>query len=99
MSGKSGKTGAWEAAAMPVRLLILAEVGLYREALAASLGDDARFEVVAVATGAEETLELLEHVDPEIVLVDSRMTEGTATVRELAAASPRVKLIPLAVPE
>jgi DNA-binding NarL/FixJ family response regulator len=84
---------------MPVRLLILGEVGLYREALAGSLGRDERFEVVAVAAGVEEALELLEHIDAEILLLDNRMTDGTVAVRELAAAAPQVKLVALAVPE
>jgi two-component system, NarL family, nitrate/nitrite response regulator NarL len=84
---------------MPVRLLILGEVGLYREALAGSLGRDERFEVVAVAAGVEEALELLEHVDAEILLLDTRMTDGTVAVRELTAAAPHVKLVALAVPE
>ena len=85
---------------MPVRLLILGEVGLYREALAGSLGRDPRFEVVAVAAGVEEALELLGQVDAEILLLDTRiMSEGTVAVRELAVAAPQVKLIALAVPE
>ena len=84
---------------MPVRLLILGEVGFYREALAGSLGRDPRFEVVAVAAGVEEALELLGHVDAEILLLDTRMSEGTVAVRELAVAAPQVKLIALAVPE
>jgi two-component system, NarL family, nitrate/nitrite response regulator NarL len=84
---------------MPVRLLILGEVGVYREALAGSLERDERFEVVAIAARVEEALELLEHVDAEILLLDTGMTDGTVAVRELAAAAPQVKLVALAVPE
>ena len=84
---------------MPVRLLILGEVGLYREALAGSLERDERFEVVAFVGGVEEALELLGQVDAEIVLLDNRMTERTVAIRELAAAAPQVKIVALAVPE
>jgi|SRR5262245_6592477 len=84
---------------MAVRLLILSEVSLYREALAGSLGRDERFEVVAVAAGVDEALERLEHVDAQILLLDSRMTGRTVAVRELAAAAPQVKIVVLAVPE
>jgi two-component system, NarL family, nitrate/nitrite response regulator NarL len=84
---------------VPVRLLIIGEVGLYREALAASLGHDERFEVVSVAAGVEEALELLEHIDAEILLLDTCMMDGTDAVRELAAAAPQAKLVALAVPE
>jgi len=84
---------------MPVRLLIIGEVGLYREALAGSLGRDERFEVVAVAAGVKEAVELLEHMDAEILLLDTCLLDGTDAVRELASAAPRVKLVALAVPE
>jgi two-component system, NarL family, nitrate/nitrite response regulator NarL len=84
---------------MRVRLVILGEVDLYREALAWSLGRDERFEVVSVAAGVEEALELLNHVDAEILLLDTCLIDGTLAVRELAAAAPQVKLVALAVPE
>lgn len=84
---------------MQVRLLILGEVGLYREALAGSLGRDERFEVVAVAAGVEEALAALERVEADVLLVDARVPDGTDAVRALAAAAPQVKLVALAVPE
>src|SRR5512144_1646334 len=84
---------------MPARLLILGEIGVYREALAGSLGRDQRFEVVAVAAGVEEALEVLKHVEADVLLVDTRATEGVDAVRALAAAAPQVKIIALAVPE
>jgi two-component system, NarL family, nitrate/nitrite response regulator NarL len=84
---------------MLARLLIIGEVGLYREALAGSLARDERFEVVAVAAGVEEALEILEHVEADVLLVDAHTTEGAEAVRALAAAAPHVKLVALAVPE
>jgi two-component system, NarL family, nitrate/nitrite response regulator NarL len=84
---------------MPARLLIIGEVGLYREALARSLGRDQRFEVVAVAAGVEEALEVLEHFEADVLLVDARTTEDADAVRALAAAAPQVKLVALGVPE
>jgi two-component system nitrate/nitrite response regulator NarL len=84
---------------MPARLLILGEVGVYREALAGSLGRDDRFEVVAVAAGVEEAREALERVQADVLLVDTRMPDGASAVRALAAAAPQVKLVALAVPE
>jgi two-component system nitrate/nitrite response regulator NarL len=86
---------------MLARLLILGEVGLYREALARSLGRDARFDVdvVGVAASVEEALAVLERVEADILLVDTRMPEAADAVRGLAAAAPQVKLVALAVPE
>jgi two-component system, NarL family, nitrate/nitrite response regulator NarL len=84
---------------MLARLLILGEVGLYREALARSLRRDARFDVVGVAASVEEALAVLERVEADILLVDTRMPEAADAVRGLAAAAPQVKLVALAVPE
>jgi two-component system, NarL family, nitrate/nitrite response regulator NarL len=84
---------------MLARLLILGEVGLYREALARSLRRDARFDVVGVAASVEEALAVLGRVEADILLVDTRMPEAADAVRGLAAAAPQVKLVALAVPE
>jgi two-component system nitrate/nitrite response regulator NarL len=84
---------------MPTRVLILGEIGLYREALAGSLRRDDRFEVAAVAPGVEEARAALERVETDVILVDARMPQGVDIVRALAAAAPQVKLVALAVPE
>lgn len=55
------------------RLLILDEVGLYREAVARSLQRYKRFEVVGVAASLGEALAALEDVVADIVLVDMPM--------------------------
>jgi two-component system nitrate/nitrite response regulator NarL len=84
---------------MLARLLILGEVGLYREALASSLERDERFKVVAVAAGVEDALAVLESVEADVLLVDTRMSEGADAVRALTAATPQVKVVALGVPE
>jgi len=84
---------------MVMRLLILAEVSLYQEALAQSLGRDKRFDVTAVAAGLEEALAGLEDARPDIILVDARMPASANAVGMLAAAAPEVKLVALGVPE
>ena len=82
-----------------MRVHILAEVGLYREALARSLERDGRFEVAGLAAGHRETLAALENDGTEIVLVDTRMHASADAVRALVAAAPPVKVIALAVRE
>jgi DNA-binding NarL/FixJ family response regulator len=84
---------------MLARLLIVGEIGLYREALAGSLGRDARFEVVAAVARVEEALEVLDRVDVHVVLVDIRTSEGISAVGSITAAAPQVKLVALGVPE
>jgi DNA-binding NarL/FixJ family response regulator len=84
---------------MLARLLILGEVGVYREALARALAAAVCFEVVGVAADVEEALAVLGRVEADVLLVDTRMTEGADAVRALAAAAPQVKLVALAVPD
>jgi two-component system, NarL family, nitrate/nitrite response regulator NarL len=84
---------------MLARLLIVGGVSLYREALAGSLGRDDRFEVVASTAGVEEALQVLEHIEVDVLLVDTRATDGVDALRALAAAVPQVKLVALDVPE
>jgi two-component system, NarL family, nitrate/nitrite response regulator NarL len=79
------------------RVLILAEVGVYRDGLARLLARDRRFEVVGVAAGVREALAVLDEVGPDVVLLD--MPAGASAVRALVAAAPQVKVVVLAVPE
>ena len=84
---------------MLARLLILGEAGLYREALAGSLGRDERFDVVAAVARVERALDVLDRADVDIVLVDIGPSDGIQALRELATAAPHVKLVALGVPE
>lgn len=84
---------------MLARLLILGEVGVYREALARALAAVAAFEVVGVAADVEEALAVLGRVEADVLLLDTRMPEGADALRALAAAAPQVKLVALAVPD
>ena len=99
MSGPNTDIAEREDPRMVMRLLILAEVSLYREALARSLGGDERFDVAAVAAGLEGALAALEEVRADMILVDARMPASANAVRVLAAAEPEVKVIALGVHE
>jgi DNA-binding NarL/FixJ family response regulator len=81
------------------RVLILAEIGVHRDALAGSLGSDERFDVVGVSADPEEAVTAVEEVGPEIVLVDMPTPAGANAVRTLVAAAPEIKVVALAVPE
>jgi two-component system, NarL family, nitrate/nitrite response regulator NarL len=80
-------------------LLILAEAGVYREALEGLLERDERFRVVAVASDVAAAITALEDVEAEILLIDARMPESVYAVWALAAAAPEVKVIALGVSE
>jgi two-component system, NarL family, nitrate/nitrite response regulator NarL len=78
------------------RVLILAEVGVHRDALAGSLGGDGRIDV-EVAVDLEEALAALEEVRPQIVLVDMPMPAGANAVRALVSAAPQAKVVAVEV--
>ena len=82
-----------------VRVLILAEICVYREALARSLESDGRVDVGGVAADLEEALTALEGDGADIVLVDTLMPGGVEAVRALAAVAPQIKVVALAVSE
>jgi DNA-binding NarL/FixJ family response regulator len=82
-----------------IRLLILAEVGLYLEALAQSLKRDEGIEIVGIVASLEETIATLRKNETDIVLVDTLMPAGAEAVRALVTAAPQVEVVVLAVPE
>jgi DNA-binding NarL/FixJ family response regulator len=81
------------------RVLILSEVGVYREALAKSVGRDGRIEVVGVAANLDDAIAAVENGRIEIFLVDTPMPRGADAVQALTAAAPEVKTVALGVPE
>jgi two-component system nitrate/nitrite response regulator NarL len=81
------------------RVLILAEVGVHREALARSLGGNEHCDVVGVAAGPEEAVAAVDEVGAEVVLVDMPAPGGANAVRTLVAAAPEIKAVALGVTE
>jgi two-component system nitrate/nitrite response regulator NarL len=84
---------------MAIRLVIVVEVGLYREALARWLERDKRFSVVAVAVSGEDALAALKELEADIALVDTGMPASASTVRALVASEPPVKVVALNLTE
>jgi two-component system, NarL family, nitrate/nitrite response regulator NarL len=82
-----------------IRVLIVAEIRLYREGLAQMLRGEAGIEVVATATGADEAVPALRQTNPDIVLLDMAIPDNTWLVRALVAAVPGTRVVALAVPE
>ncbi len=82
-----------------VPVFILAEVGVYRDALARSLSRHPRIDVVGVAADLEEALAGARQAGPEILLVDTRMPADTSAVQALVAAAPDVRVVALSVAE
>lgn len=90
--------GAAEASRAPVRVLLVADVRLYRELLATALADEGGIElagsapcdVAAMAVGVFE---------PGVVVVDTASVTVPDGLRALAAALPEARIVAVGVPD
>lgn len=82
-----------------IRILIVDDERLIRSALAAILAAEADFEVIGQAADGLEALELVEQLDPDVVLMDVSMPrmDGTRATRLITSACPGVKVIGLSM--
>ena len=81
----------------PVRLLLVDDQTLFREALATLLSVYDDLEVVGTASDGEEALELADTLAPQVVLMDLRMPVmgGAEATRRLLAQHPETRVIVL----
>jgi two-component system, NarL family, nitrate/nitrite response regulator NarL len=82
-----------------IRLLIVAEVRLYRDGLTEVFTREDDVEVVATAADAGEGLARAAELEPDVALVDLGVHEAVEYARALGAAAPGAKMIALAVRE
>lgn len=80
-----------------IRLLLVDDQELFREALNTLLSVRAEFEVVGQAGNGEEALRLAIQLQPDVVLMDLRMPvmDGVTATRRLKDTQPAVKVIAL----
>jgi DNA-binding NarL/FixJ family response regulator len=77
------------------RILISAEVRLYSEGISLLLEREADMDVVATATTRDETLASFVAMRPAVVVIDSAMPGGVASVREIRRHASDVKIVVL----
>jgi DNA-binding NarL/FixJ family response regulator len=86
-----------------VRLLVVAEVRLYREGIQNALAARPRFAVVGAASNADEALKLIASHQPDVVIVDMatrQSLEIARTIHEQAAGvAPGMKIVAFGVEE
>jgi DNA-binding NarL/FixJ family response regulator len=81
--------------AKAIRILIADDHPVVRDGLAAMLGTQPDFEVVAMATTGREAVRLAAELQPDIVLLDLEMPEldGVEALARMRAASPAVRAL------
>ena len=82
-----------------IRVVIVADIRLYREGLAEILGRQSGITVVGTAADWPQSLARVRELEPHVVLLDMAMPDSVLAVRSLAAAAPGAKVVALAVPE
>jgi len=81
----------------PVRVLLVDDQALFREALTMLLDAHSEVEVVGEAANGDEALRIAAELRPDVVLMDLRMPvlNGIAATRRLRAEQPDVRVIAL----
>jgi DNA-binding NarL/FixJ family response regulator len=74
----------------PIRVVLADDQRAYREGLARAIAAHGRLELVAVARDGEEAFDAIEALEPDVALVDVRMTGmgGTTLCSELRRRHP-----------
>jgi two-component system, NarL family, nitrate/nitrite response regulator NarL len=84
---------------MAARVVILGDVRLFRDGLAALLRGSARIEMVATIGSPEEACTVIARERPDVLLFDMSMPDALRQVSALAATFPTLKIVTLAIPE
>lgn len=80
-----------------VRLLLADDHRMFRQGLRELIERKTSFQVVGEARTGREVLDLVEHLQPDILLLDIQMPEldGITVARQLATSHPAIKIIML----
>ncbi len=82
-----------------MRLLIVADIRLYREGLAHILARDAGLTMIETAGDLYAALRLVAERELDVVLVDMAMPHSLSAVQGIVVTAPDVKVVALGLPE
>jgi DNA-binding NarL/FixJ family response regulator len=79
----------------PIKIVIADDHGLFREGLKRLLSSEKSFQVIGEASNNEEAVEVVDRMQPDILILDLKMPSGDAveTLREIATKSPATKVV------
>lgn len=84
---------------MSVRVLMVSDAPLYREAVARTLAGTPAVDVVGTAGCRQQTLECVQQLVPDVVLMDMAMPDAFDAARQVALAADKTRVVALAVAE
>ena len=81
----------------PIRILIADDHPIVRDGLRGMLAGDPALSVVGEASDGEEAVRAVEHLQPDVVLMDLRMprTDGVEATRRIVAGHPSIRVLVL----
>jgi len=82
-----------------IRVLIAADVRLYREGLAQVLSREPQFTVVGAVATYDEALAAGRELHPDIILLDMQMAQTPETVRDAGRIDPSIKVVAIGLAE
>lgn len=88
-----------DAPRVPVRLLIVIDVRLYRDGLAATLGDHQHLLVAGTVGSYAEAIPAAATLKPDVVIIDVALADSLNLMRELRAKTPTTRIVAFAVDE
>lgn len=80
-------------------LLIVSDIRLYREGLAALLSRRDALQVIGTATHPDEALQQACELDPAVVVVDQALPGSLLLTQTLAQVRPNIRVVALGVPD
>lgn len=80
-----------------IRILLVADICLYREGLAEVFGRSAKLQVVAAVARPRDAVDVLDHQAVDIVLLGLGSAESVRAARTIVGAHPETRLVALAV--
>jgi DNA-binding NarL/FixJ family response regulator len=92
------RSGEVEAEMTRVRILIVSDVRLYREALALRLGQNDRLAILG-AVGHDDAVCDVDRFEPDLVLLDIGEWRGLDLATTLLVQRPELQIVAIAVPE
>jgi DNA-binding NarL/FixJ family response regulator len=84
---------------MSIQVLLVSDQPLYRDGVARTLGDAQDVTVAGAAAGAEQALELVCLLEPDLVLLDMGMPQAFNVARQIAQSTQRTRIVALAIRE
>jgi DNA-binding NarL/FixJ family response regulator len=79
----------------PINIFIVDDHPLLREALRTAIEDESDMRVIGEATNGEQALQMLQHMAPDVILLDLLMPVkgGLETAQEILAHNPRMRIL------